>query len=941
MKFVKALYGFFKLSDNEQKIAGNEIQQENMLRIFYLSLVAIPLSFIHIVLFGLKLGDSVGIEHQWRLFIVLSHLTILLTFSFLAIVLGFFPYRLGRSSKMASFYPNLVMFFLLLIGAVIASADQMVTSAITPYLVVSVVAGLIIFTRPLYALIFFIGSYIVFYFAVALMQVNADVIFSNRVNGVTAVGLGLFLSFTLWRAKLKGIIQKGLTEKSNERLAIASKAGGVGIWEYDITGNSLIWDDQMYRLYGTTPDQFNSPSEARIAGIHPDDLVQVDEEIKLALDGKKEYDTEYRIKWRDGIIRYIRSIAVIHRDNSGMAVRMIGTNWDITNRKKVEQNLRDGQALYHAILNASPDMITVTDLKGQILLTSPITTKMFGYDPQDVLNHSIFEYLDSQDYAKARENIAKVMLGIPRDSAEYKAKRADGSTFDIEINAELVCDSAGLPFQIVFVTRDITKRKQADEKQRESERQYRFVVETAQEGILVAQNGFLKFVNPILTKMTGYSEEELYSIPFLEFIYSNDRDLVKDNYLKRVAGSDVDQRYHLRLLRKDKSLLWVELSGIKIEWEGQPATLNFITDITGRKQAEEQIIKLAKAIDQSPASIVITDINGDIEFVNPKFCELSGYTIKEAIGNNPRLLKSGQTTQEYYQNLWKTILSGKEWHGEFYNKKKNGEFYWEMASISPIINVKGEITNFIAVKEDITKEKKTAEALLKAKNEAEVANKAKSLFLANMSHEIRTPLNAIIGYSQLMDHDKLLTGQSKEYATSINRAGEYLLSLINDILELSKAEAGQGVLNPTNFDLHTLLNDLNVIFRERAKSKHIQLTFETASDVPRYVFADEGKLRQIFINLIGNAVKFTDEGSVVVNTRVNMANDEKSFLEVDISDSGPGIPQNEMQKLFRIFEQTSSGMKKGSGTGLGLALSRELAILMGGDITLTLSLIHI
>ena len=152
----------------------------------------------------------------------------------------------------------------------------------------------------------------------------------------------------------------------------------------------------------------------------------------------------------------------------------------------------------------------------------------------------------------------------------------------------------------------------------------------------------------------------------------------------------------------------------------------------------------------------------------------------------------------------------------FYNKKKNGEFYWESASISPIINAKGEITNFIAVKEDITKEKKTAEALLKTKQEAEAANKAKSLFLANMSHEIRTPLNAIIGYSQLMDRDKLLTGQSKEYANSINRAGEYLLSLINDILELSKAEAGRVVLNPSNFNLHILLNDLNVIFKERA-----------------------------------------------------------------------------------------------------------------------------
>ncbi len=722
-------------------------------------------------------------------------------------------------------------------------------------------------------------------------------------------------------------------QQASARLSLATRAGGVGVWDYDLANDQFLWDAQMLSLYGIEKENFVWAYQTWLSCLHPDDVTRANVEIQMAIRDELDFDTEFRVVWPDGSVHYIKALAIVQHDGSGIPVSMIGTNWDITNQKKIEQTLLERDARYNAILNASPDVITVTDLKGQILLTSPVSLKMFGYGSSDVKNHSIYDYLVKKEYTKAQENIAKVFLGIPHDSVEYKAIRADGSTFDIEINVEIVRDTEGEPFQMVFVTRDITKRKQADKKHRESEKRYRLLVETAQEGILVAQKGFLKLVNPILTEMTGYSEEELYSIPFLEFVHPYDRDLVKDNYLKRISDIEVDKRYHLRILRKDKSILWVELSGIKIDWEGHPATLNFITDITGRKKAEDQIVKLAKGIEQSPASIVITDINGVIEFVNPKFCQLSGYTIQEAIGNNPRFLKSGHTTQEYYQDLWKTILTGKEWHGKFHNKKKNGEFYWEMASISPIINAKGEITNFIAVKEDITKEKKTADALLKAKQEAEAANKAKSAFLANMSHEIRTPLNAIIGFSQLMNRDKLLTDSQKEYSFSINRAGEHLLSLINDILELSKVEAGRVVLNPTNFDLWVLLKDLQIIFKERTQSKHLKLLFENATELPRFIFADESKLRQIFINLIGNAVKFTNEGGITIKTSIAKVDEDKIKLIVDIIDTGHGIAENELDKLFKNFEQTTSGIKQGTGTGLGLALSRELAILMGGNIT--------
>jgi CheY-like chemotaxis protein len=215
---------------------------------------------------------------------------------------------------------------------------------------------------------------------------------------------------------------------------------------------------------------------------------------------------------------------------------------------------------------------------------------------------------------------------------------------------------------------------------------------------------------------------------------------------------------------------------------------------------------------------------------------------------------------------------------------------------------------------------------------AETANKSKSTFLANMSHEIRTPLNAIIGFSQLMKREKLTPSQ-KEYAGSIHRSGEHLLKLINDILELSKIEAGRMLINPMNTDLYALFANINTMFNEQVRSKQLRLLFEISENVPKFAFVDAGKLSQILINLIGNSIKFTKEGGIAVRVRVSQTVDHKSFLVTEIQDSGVGISEKDMKKLFQQFEQGSAGIGQLSGSGLGLALSSQLANLMGGSVT--------
>ena len=228
-----------------------------------------------------------------------------------------------------------------------------------------------------------------------------------------------------------------------------------------------------------------------------------------------------------------------------------------------------------------------------------------------------------------------------------------------------------------------------------------------------------------------------------------------------------------------------------------------------------------------------------------------------------------------------------------------------------------------------------------AKESAEAANRAKSAFLANMSHELRTPLNAIIGFSELMSRDTKATAEQRENLAIINQSGAHLLALINDVLDISKIESGRMMLQEQAFDLNRLLDGLVDMFSLRAKDKGLMLILDRAPEVPRYVQADEGKLRQVLVNLLGNAIKFTKEGSIELCTRrLNKPGKQECNIRFEVQDTGPGISPEDLESIFEPFVQSSEGEKSKESTGLGLAISRQLARLMGGDLAVSSQLGH-
>ena len=319
-----------------------------------------------------------------------------------------------------------------------------------------------------------------------------------------------------------------------------------------------------------------------------------------------------------------------------------------------------------------------------------------------------------------------------------------------------------------------------------------------------------------------------------------------------------------------------------------------------------------------------------IRHVNDMFCKVSGFEREETIGQTHRIVNSGFHPKEFWHNVFKTISTEGMWQGEICNRRKNGELYWLDTTIAAMQDGDGQATGYLAIRNDITELRLAQEAAL-------AASHSKSEFLANMSHEIRTPLTAILGYADLLRNDLEFAnsaGKREQAVKTIQEAGNHLLTVINDILDLSKIEAGKVEIEKSPTQLFNILDHIESLLRPPAIEKGVELNTRIETPLPDLIETDSTRLRQILMNLVGNAVKFTDRGCIQINVKI-LEQHESRLLQFDIEDSGPGMSARQAAKMFLAFSQADTSVtRQHGGTGLGLVISRKLARLMGGEVSL-------
>ncbi len=571
------------------------------------------------------------------------------------------------------------------------------------------------------------------------------------------------------------------------------------------------------------------------------------------------------------------------------------------------------------------------ETKDKVIYCNSKILSIFGFDNLEQLNAYGSNKL--YDHPEDRAKFEKEILTHGKiEDFEIHMHSRTGKPLVILENAFGEFDEQGNLIQIQGYLVDITQRVVAEEKLKHSENIFRVLAENTTASIVIYNEERFLYTNPAASQLLGYSNAELKKMHFWDVVHPADRKLVKERGRQRIAKKHVKKNYQFRVITKKGETRWIDFTADYLLFEGQRTGIGSVHDITKEKQAVEEIRMLSAAVEQSPLSVMITNLDGKIEYVNDSFTIITGYSLQEVLDQNPRILQSGQTSKHVYDELWDTLLKGKTWRGEFINKRKNGEIYYEYAVIAPIKDDQGTIRRYIGMKEDISRRKKLENDLKIAKVKAEEGNRLKSAFLANISHELRTPLNGILGFSELiLEMDEVDAIQ--EMSRYINESGQRLLRTLDMIIAISRLDSGTYEIKKEGLDVIAISRSIFEKLLPRAKGKNIEMTFETAFD--RYeILGDRTIISAAIEEITDNAIKFTDEGSV--NLKAGKTTDNNiEYIYFEIEDTGIGISEESKSAIFEDFRQASDGYgRKYEGNGLGLSLSKKYIELIGGKLDL-------
>jgi PAS domain S-box-containing protein len=675
-----------------------------------------------------------------------------------------------------------------------------------------------------------------------------------------------------------------------------------------------------------------------------------------------EFQNEEKENRASELIIANKELLFQNEEKEKLAAELIiaGVKLEFQNKEKEKQQIisKEMEALNQSVklvsqysrslIEASLDPLVTISTEGKITDVNEASIKVTGVG-RELLTGSDFSTYFTEPQ-KAKEGYEQVFKNGFVSDYPLTIKHKTGKLTDVLYNASLYKDDKGNVLGVFAAARDNTNQKQISHYARS-------LIEASLDPLVtISTDGKIMDMNEAMVEVTDKSRGDLKGTNFNN--YFTDTQKAKDVYEEVFTRGFVTD-YPLTM--KDGKLTDVLFNGsVYKDAKGNvQGAVVVARDVSEQRKIENNLLKSLKEVSDykyalDASSIVeVTDEKGVIKYVNENFCKISQYSAAELIGTTHSIINSGYHSKEFMVNLWATITAGKIWRDEIKNKAKDGSFYWVLTTIVPFLNESGTPYQYVAIRTDITGQKRIEEELTEAKVFAELATaiaeeekikaeaaahvsedavKSKQQFLSNMSHEIRTPMNAIIGFTKVILKTGL-TEKQKEYLTAIKMSGDALIVLINDILDLAKVDAGKMTFEQTPFKMALSVTAMLHLFDTKMQEKNLQLIKNYDTEIPAVLVGDPARLHQIILNLISNAVKFTTKGKITVNVKLLHQNEEKATVEFTITDTGIGIPENKLTKIFDNFQQASRDTSRlYGGTGLGLAIVKNLVEAQGGNI---------
>ena len=714
----------------------------------------------------------------------------------------------------------------------------------------------------------------------------------------------------------------------------AQKLAHIGIWEWEKESDHVIWSDELFHI-AALDSRYPAPTYADHAKIYtPQSWHILNTAIENALKTGESYQLELEMIRPDGTIRNVSVYGgAKHNASKDKVTGLFGLVMDETERKQTEDSLRRSEERNRLLSSVTMEGILIHK-NGIAIDLNHSLAKILGYEYNELLQKNFLEIVHVDDRQAVRENIVKEYAG----PYEVRAIRKNGELFNIEIESK--------NFQYhneqwrVSAIRDITVRKQAEELQRTMAE----MLDIAPSSITVHDTaGRFLFANQRTFELHGCSASEFMAMNLHALDVPESEALLSERF-RRISESGFAS-FEVAHYHKDGHTFPLEVNARTVEWRGRPAVLSIATDITERKRAEAEIKKakdkaeeseerFRNYIQNSPTAVFLSDKMGKYTFVNNSACNLLGYTMTELLQLSiPDLLKPDKVDDEIV-----TFLELKQ-KGEIRNVEKK-LIRKDSREIDVILDGKKLSENeYIAFVKDITERKQAEEEIKKAKEKAEESDRLKSAFLANMSHEIRTPMNGILGFAELLKAPNLSGDEQKEYIRIIEKSGARMLNTINEIVDISKIEAGLVEIDIRDVSINELMHFAFQFFKSEVEAKGIMLSIQGSLKAQEVIIkTDKEKLHAILFNLIKNAVKYTRAGSVEFgfSFTTNIAPSkypEHGALEFFVKDTGIGIPIDRQKAIFERFIQADVPDKNAyQGAGLGLSISKAYVEMLGGRI---------